>query len=270
MAAWLPAQSCSAVGPRATALQTSAGGDCAGQVIPWRLMRRSKVTVAVAWSLVGPALGLACPPSAAWASDAITPPPRMPGSQGAGLAAGTGTQSVTLSARERTTLLRHLIDEKPDPAAFAAASALLPGAGEVALGQWTEPVIAWGALLAISAGVYYIKTRTVNIHPAYLATTPYVLAFGVSIPGTQPADDPGDFYNRFLQVAYLGAAAWTGYRSYEIARQQRAELAHLAQPLTKPIVPLAVPAISASPTDRAAGARSAGGQVPAAPPLAHR
>ncbi len=227
-------------------------------------MRRSRVTVALAIFVMAPAIGLAPPPAAAWASNQIASPAMGPSGHDASRDAGAGTQSVTLNSKERGTLLRHLIDEKPDPAAFAAASALLPGAGEVALGEWTDPAIVWGSLLVASAAVYYIKTRTVNIHPAYLATTPYVLTFGVSIPGTQPADDPGDFYNRFLQLAYLGAAAWTGYRSYEIARHKRAELTHLAQPLTQPVTkPAALPAISTAPTSATSSASLATGPVPA-------
>ena len=228
-------------------------------------MRRSRVTVALALSLMAPTLGLAALPQAAWASNQLASPAPMPGGPNAGPGAQSGTQSVTLTPQERSTLLRHLLDEKPDPAAYAAASALLPGAGEVALGDWTDPAIVWGALLVASAGVYFIKTRTVNIHPAYLATTPYVLTFGVSIPGTQPADDPGDFYNRFLQLAYLGAAAWTGYRAYEIARQKRAQITHLAQPLTTPVAqPIAIPTLSARPALVTSSTRPARGQLPAA------
>lgn len=173
------------------------------------------------------ALGLGLQASAAWAAD--QPPAQVPVATAS--AQGFGQGPVTLTASQRQALVQHLIDDKPDPGVYAAASALLPGAGEIALGDWQEPAIVWGALLLASAGVYALKTHTIGIHPAFLATTPYVLANQVSIPNVTPADDPNDFFNRFLQIAYLGAAAWTGYRSYQLAEQQRAKIDKLAQPL---------------------------------------
>ncbi|MBU6427987.1 MAG: hypothetical protein KGR26_03170 [Cyanobacteria bacterium REEB65] len=190
-------------------------------------MKRSLVCAIVAF-------GVTLAPQAAFAQESSAVVlPTMPLAASASVQAPVAAQSAvaTLSAEQRSRLVQHLLDEKPNPGSYAIASALLPGAGEIALGHWQEPALVWGALLLASIGVYALKTHQFGIHPAFLGTTPYVLAFGVNIPNTTPPDNVNDFYNRLLQLGYLGAAAWTGYRSYELALQKRSQIDTVAQPL---------------------------------------
>lgn len=142
------------------------------------------------------------------------------------------TASVwVLTPEQRQQLIDTLIEQKPNPGYYAAASALLPGAGQIALGEWQEPAIVWGLLLAASMGVYALCEGVVSVHPAYLGTTPYVFMNGVEIPGSASCAKPEALYNRFLWLAYLVAAGWTSWRTFDLAMQRRREIDRKLQPL---------------------------------------
>lgn len=136
--------------------------------------------------------------------------------------------TFTLSKDQRDALIQAMREQKPNPGYFAMASALLPGAGQLALGEWREPAIVWGLLLGASMGVYALKTNTVGVHPAFLGSTPLVVTTQVRI---SEKDNPSDITNRFLLIAYLAAAGWTGWRTYSLALERRAEIDTLIAPL---------------------------------------
>ncbi len=135
------------------------------------------------------------------------------------------TDSVyVLTPEQRQILADTMLEQKPNPGYYAAASALLPGAGQVALGEWQEPAIVWGLLLAASMGVYTLCQGVVNVHPAFLGTTAYVATVGVNIPGSANCDKVNDLYNRALWLAYMAAAGWTSWRTYDLAMLRRREV----------------------------------------------
>ncbi|MBI6546644.1 MAG: hypothetical protein HY692_07605 [Cyanobacteria bacterium NC_groundwater_1444_Ag_S-0.65um_54_12] len=132
------------------------------------------------------------------------------------------SNSISLGIEQRNDLVQILLNQKPDPANYAIASALLPGFGELALGEWREPTLIWALLVAASTGVFYLKTGVVGIHSSLLATSPYVMVNGFRLPGLQ--DNEQDLFNRFLQISYLFAAGWTAWRSYQLAIFKRQEI----------------------------------------------
>lgn len=142
----------------------------------------------------------------------------------------TGSLYV-LTPEQRQQLVETLIEQKPNPGYYAAASALLPGSGQIALGDWQEPAIVWGVLLAASMGVYALCQGVVSVHPAYLSTTPYVFINGVNIPNSTDCAKPESLYNRFLWLAYLLAAGWTSWRTYDLAMERRRDIDLKLKPL---------------------------------------
>ena len=131
---------------------------------------------------------------------------------------------IVLTPEQRRQLIDSWIDQKPNPGYYAIASAVLPGAGQLALGEWFEPALVWGLLVSTSMGVYALCQGVVNVHPAFLATTPYVFLNGVTIPGSTRCGKENVIYNSGLQIAYLAAAGFTSWRTYDLAMKRRAEI----------------------------------------------
>jgi hypothetical protein len=137
--------------------------------------------------------------------------------------AATGSLYV-LSRDQRSRLFDSLLQRKPNPGYYAIASAIVPGAGQLALGEWQEPALVWGALTAASMGAYALCEGVVGLHPAFLGTAPFVFANGVSIPGSARCGKVNVIYNNALMLAYLAAAGFTSWRTYDLALRRRAEV----------------------------------------------
>jgi hypothetical protein len=138
-----------------------------------------------------------------------------------------------LTPGQREDLVAAMLAQKPNPGYFAVASAVIPGAGQVALGEWQEPATVWALLLAASMALYAVCEGVVNVHPAFLATTPYVFTSGVTIPGSARCAKVEVIYNRALMLSYLGAAGYTAWRTYDLAMRRRAEIDRDLVPLLK-------------------------------------
>lgn len=139
-------------------------------------------------------------------------------------ALGSATGSLSLGHEKRSELIQSILESKPNPGYYAIGSALLPGAGQLALGEWREPALVLGLLFAASTGIYVLCEGHAGIHPAFLGTTAYVFTNGVRIPGSANCGEINDLYNRFLYLAYLVAAGGSAWRTYDLAMQRRLEL----------------------------------------------
>jgi len=137
----------------------------------------------------------------------------------------TATESpIVLTPAQKRQVVDAWIDHKPNPGYYAVASAVLPGLGQLALGEWLEPAVVWGVLVGASLVAYGQCEGVANIHPAFLATTPYVLLNGVTIPGSKACGEPKVIYNRALMLTYLVGAGYTAWRTYDLAIRRRAEI----------------------------------------------